>query len=212
MSGDVVVDQFDQVRREEPVGFAEVDVDAGKSGFCQPFLLAGVAVLVVPVAGRFVALFFPFATALLVGDIEFGRILVIFEQTVEFERYDAFDQVLLVQPFEFSENRRQGVGDLFFIDFYFLDAVYQIEELFFADLRSGRNHCPFELLADNPFDAPYFPFLLAVYDRDRYTRFPGASGTSAAVGVRFDIVGQSVIDDMRQVVYVEPAGCYVGGD
>ena len=39
----------------------------------------------------------------------------------------------------------------------------------------------------------------------------GAARTAAAVGVALDVVGQTVVDYMRQVVDIQTAGCHVGG-
>lgn len=47
-------------------------------------------------------------------------------------------------------------------------------------------------------------------DADAGAALTGASGAAGAVGVVFDVVGESVVNDVRKVVDIKTAGSYVG--
>ena len=49
-------------------------------------------------------------------------------------------------------------------------------------------------------------------DSDGDTHLTGTCRTATAVGVALDVIGQAVVDDVREVVHVQPASCYVGSD
>lgn len=53
-------------------------------------------------------------------------------------------------------------------------------------------------------------FFLGVDKRYRRSFFIYPSGSSASVGICFDIVGEVVIDDMRKIVYVQTTGGNIG--
>ena len=79
------------------------------------------------------------------GNIEFGCIGIVIDEPVEFERYDPFHEVFGRQPREAFQGDGQVRGDFFLVDFDFFYAVYEVIELFFADLFSGRYGAFFEL-------------------------------------------------------------------
>ena len=155
---------------------------------------------------------FRFAGRVVVGYVEFVGIGIIVDETVEFERDDSFHEVFGREPREPFEGDGQVGGNLFFIDFYFLDAVDEVVELFFANLFPGGYGAFFEFLADDAFDVAHAAFLFHMYDGDGGACLAGPAGASAAVGVGLDVFGQAVVDDMGEVVDIEPPGGDVGGD
>src|SRR2546429_9593251 len=70
---------------------------------------------------------------------------------------------------------------------------------------------PIEFLLDRPFDRLNVNFF---FWRDKavgYSCFFGSPGASDAVDIIVSIVWNVVIDDMRNISDVDPAGCNVGG-
>ena len=68
----------------------------------------------------------------------------------------------------------------------------------------------FELLTNLLLDVANLELLTAVHDADARTLLAGSTGTARAVGVVLDIVWQSVVNDVRQVIDVQSAGSHVG--
>ena len=58
-------------------------------------------------------------------------------------------------------------------------------------------------------DVADFMLLAAVDNADRSAFLAGTARTARAVGIVLNIVGQSVVDDVCQVVHIQSAGCYV---
>ena len=120
-------------------------------------------------------------------------------------RYHAFDQVLFAQPFQFTVNLGHEVSDFFLVYLHLFQFVDHFDKLFLADLLACRHLSGDELLADNAFDFAQLAFFSQVDDGDGSTCLSCTSGTSAAVRIAFRIIRQTVVDYMRQIVYVEPA-------
>src|SRR5580692_4419813 len=79
--------------------------------------------------------------------------------------------------------------------------------------RSGHR---WNAAAEYPFDVPQQPRFVARYQRDGFAGGAGPAGAADPVHVVFRHVGQFVVDDLRQLLDVEPAsrhfGGYQGGD
>ena len=123
----VLVEGLYQARREETVVLSSVHVDALIS------LLCGAAVFVLPraalllVARLFVVAFgFPVARLALFVVDGFGRVLVVFKQTVEFKRHDAFQQVVFRQPFQLFHDSRQIFCNFVLVHLYAFYAVGKV--------------------------------------------------------------------------------------
>lgn len=99
-------------------------------------------------------------------------VAIIIDHPVKFERYQAFDNIFLFEPFEFAEHGGHERGDLIFVYFHFFKLVDEVEELLFADGVARGQRTFFELLVDDFFNLPYSAFLADMADRNRDTRFP----------------------------------------
>ena len=107
---------------------------------------------------------------------------------------------------DFLHKRR----DLLFIDIDFLDFVHCTIELLRADfLRRGQRSVD-EILADFLHNLANFVLFARVDDADGSAFLACATRASRTVRVVFDVVGQSVVDDVRQVIDVESASRHVG--
>ena len=198
-SGDAFVDQFDQLVRIEAVCLTEVEEEA-RIAFFGGKGTAFATFASVAAGGAFVYL------------LDFVGILVIVDHAVELERDDTLDDVFLVQPFQLTEDLGHQGCDFFFVHLHLFDLVYEVEQLLFADRVSGRHFAFFKFLVDDTFYLADLAFLFDVADGDGDTCLSGTTGTTAAVRIGFHFIGQTVVDDVCQVVYVQAAGCYVGGD
>ena len=193
----VTVDEADEIGGEEVVCFAHVDEEAHEARF-----------------GLAAAVLFTFSSFLLfVGadGLYFFAITVVFHEAVELVRHHALDEVFLGQPIQLAADVGHEVSYLFFVHLHFFQVVDDFHQLLFADLLGGRHDACLEFLGDDAFYFAHFALLAQVDDGDGGARLSGASGTSAAVSVAFGVVGQAVVDDVRQVVHVQSAGGHVGG-
>ena len=120
-------------------------------------------------------------------------------------RNHTLDQVFFAQPVQFTVYFRHEISHIFLIHLHLFQVIDYFQQLFLANLFTGRHFTNNKLLADNPFDFTHFTFLAQVDDGDGSTCLSGTSGTSAAVRIAFRIIRQTVVDYMRQIVYVEPA-------
>ena len=112
-------------------------------------------------------------------------IFIIVDHTVEFQRNNTFDDVFLVQPFQFTIDLRHQCCDLFFVHLHFFDLVDEVEKLLFTDVVSGRHFTFFEFLLDDILDQTYLTFFLYVADGNRNTSLAGTTCTATAVSIRF---------------------------
>ena len=67
-----------------------------------------------------------------------------------------------------------------------------------------------KLLTDDFLNLAHATFLAKVNDSDRGAALTGTAGTATTVGIVLRVVGQSVVDDMGEVVYIETAGSHIG--
>ena len=49
-------------------------------------------------------------------------------------------------------------------------------------------------------------------DSDGDPHLPGTCCTTTAVGIALDVIGQAVVDDVREVIHVQPASRHVSSD
>ena len=120
-------------------------------------------------------------------------------------RYHAFYKVFLAQPVQLAVDVGHEVGYIFLVHLHFLEVVYHLEQLFFAYLLAGGHFACNEFLADDVFYGTHLAFFAQVDDGDGSSGLAGTSRASAAVGIAFGIIGQSVVDDMGQVVHIQSA-------
>ena len=102
-------------------------------------------------------------------------------------------------------------GYLLLVNIHLFNLVHGAVELFGADFLRCGQRAVYKLLADFLLDLSHLVLLAGVDDADRRALLAGAARAARAVGVVLDVVGQSVVDDVGQVVYVESAGGHVGG-
>ena len=144
--------------------------------------------------------------------VEVDGILIVVEESVEVECHHAGDELFTRHPLQLFEDDGQVVVDVFAVDVNMFNSIDMIEELFFTDFFTGRDHCPFDGAAHDLFDLFDFMFLAKVHQADADATFVGATGTTAAVHIGLDIVGKVVVDDMGQFLDVDATGGHVGGD
>ena len=51
--------------------------------------------------------------------------------------------------------------------------------------------------------------LADVHNRDRRTFLSCTTCTSTAVGITFNIIGQTIVDDMGEIVNIKSTGCHI---
>ena len=89
-------------------------------------------------------------------------------------------------------------------------AVDNVIELFGTNFLGLRQNANLELFTQNTLYGAHFPFLALVDDTDTRTSLTCTPCSAAAVSVALNVVGQSVVDNVRQIVHVQTASSYVG--
>ena len=125
---------------------------------------------------------------------------------------DAFDEVLLREPVELAIDVGHEVGNLLLVDLHLLQVINHLIELLFANLLAAGYLPLFKLLANDALNLAHLDAFAQVDDGDAGASLAGSAGTAAAVGVALYIIRQTEVDNVRQVLYIESAGCHVGSD
>ena len=200
---DVLVEELHHLAGIEAVFLAEVDEQAVVAGLC----LSAAAVALLSCA---VALAVAASAAPGVGFHDFGSVGIVGEELSELHRHDLLDDVFLVDILEEAVDVLHEGSDLVLQDVGLHNLVHHLVELFFADFIGRWDVALLKVLAYFLLYLAYLVLLLRVDDADAGALLPGAPRAPRAVGVVLDVVGQSVVDDVRQVVDVEASGSHVG--
>jgi len=199
---DMVVEELHDLAGIEAVLLAEIDEEPSVSGLRATFATCAVAFfLAVAVASlTFFCRWFH----------DFRRILVIVEESPEGHAHHLLDDVFLVDILKLVVDVGHVWCDKFLVDICLHDLVHLLEELLLAYFLS-RGQCAVDkFLANHLLDVAHLVLLPGVYDGYRGALLARATRSSRPVGIVFNIVGQSVVDDMCQVVHVQSAGGHVG--
>ena len=88
--------------------------------------------------------------------------------------------------------------------------VHHFVELFAANILCCGQRTVYKLLLNDFLDSLYLVAFACVDNRNRCTLLACTTCTTASVGVAFNVVGQSVVDDVGQIVYVQSTSGNVG--
>ena len=202
----VAVYHAHDVVRTQAVHLAEVDEQPLVALFCLAVVSAPASAL-----ASFAFTVLAVAAAVTVVKLNVLAVVVVVEETVELHRHHALYHVLLVQPVELAEHLGHKLGYLLLVHLHLLKVVDDLHQLLLAYLLARRHLALLEFLPDDLLYLPHLALLAQVDDGNRCALLAGTARTSAAVGVVFDVVGQTVVDDVCQVVDIQSAGSHVGG-
>ena len=152
------------------------------------------------------------ALGFLFGNIEILRTLVELEHSVELKRDDALHQILGREPSQFLEHRIEIFFNLLFVHDHLLQSVGKSEELLLDDAFSGRHQPLLEGLANHALDVIQATTFLDVNDTDRCSLLAGTACTTRTMGIYLDVVGQTIVDDVCQVIDIQSTCCHISGD
>jgi len=96
--------------------------------------------------------------------VQIFRILVIIEETVEFQRHEAFQKLGFVEVFQLLHDLLHIRFNLFFVDIHILHFVDHVEKLFFTYLKTIRNELLLKLFVQHAFDILDLKFFLGMND------------------------------------------------
>ena len=145
-----------------------------------------------------------------VGLDDFGCVLIIVEESVEFHRHHLLQDFVLFHQIELAIHIVEEWSDFFLIHFHLLNVVEQLHELLFANFRSGRHDACHELLANLLFNRTYFRLFLHMDDAKACSCLSCASCSSTSVRIAFYVVGQTVVNNVGEVGNIESTSSYVG--
>ena len=205
---DVLVEELHHLAGIETVGLAQVDEQPAVAGLG---LAAAARTTALLLAARTTFLALGTTLFLLRGRfLDLWCIGIVSQELTELDRHNLLDDIFFVDILEVTADVLHERGNLLFLDIGLQDLVHHLVELFLTDFGSCRDVALDKLLAYLFLDGAYLVLLTSVHNRDAGAFLAGTASTARAVGVVLDIVGQSVVDDMRQVVDVQSAGSHVG--
>ena len=135
---------------------------------------------------------------------------IVGQELAEFHRHDFLDELLFVDIFKIALDILHERTYLLVIDIGLDDLIHHLIELLLTDFLSRRNDTLLKLLSNDLLDIADFELLTQVHDTDTRTLLTGTTRTTRAVGVILDIIGQSVVDDVCQVVNIQSTGSHIG--
>ena len=141
-----------------------------------------------------------------------GRILVVVEEAAKGHRHHLLYNILLVDILELAHDVSHIRGNLLLVDIGLHDGVHLLVELLLAYLLRRWQGAINKLLAYLPLNVPDLSLLFRVDDGYRRTFLACTACTSGAVGIVLYVVGQSVIDDMGEVVDIKSSCCHIGSN
>ena len=137
-------------------------------------------------------------------------ILIVIQEPAELHGDDFLDEVVLVDVLEVAADVLHEGSNLFLIDVGLDYLVHHLVELLLADLLGRGNGSLLKSLANLSLNVADLVLLATVNDAEARTLLARTTGTSRAVRVVLYVVGQSVIDDVRQIIDIETTGSHVG--
>ena len=102
--------------------------------------------------------------------------------------------------------------NLLLVDIRLDNLVHHLIELFLANLLGRGDLSLLESLANLFLDIADLMLLTGVDDAERCSFLTGTTGTARAVGVVLDVIRESVVDDMSQVINVQAACCHISSN
>ena len=79
-----------------------------------------------------------------------------------------------------------------------------------ADVLTRRQSAALKLFLDSLFDDAYLTLLSNVNDADAGSLLAGTASTATSMSVVLGIVGQTIVDNMCEIVNIKSACCYIG--
>ena len=140
------------------------------------------------------------------------RILVIVEELTEGVRHHLLDDILLVYIFELPVDIGHVRCDKIFIDIGLHDVVHRLIKLLLANLLRRGERAFDEILANNFLYGSDLELLADMNDGDARTLLSRTPRTSGAVRIVLHVVGESIVDDVREVIDIEAARCHIRSD
>ena len=196
----LIVDKFYDFLGKVPVYLAETEEQARI-----PFLGCMVTLLLLSLC------LFPFAFSLVLADLLNLRCIgIVAQETSELTTEYAFHNVVLFQPSPPSVHILHERSNLLLVNLHTLYLVDNMVELLAAYLFGFGQRLTHEFLLYHILYLLDFVLLADVNDAYRCTFLSCTSCTTAAMSVILHIVGQTVVDDMRKVIYVQSTCSHIG--
>lgn len=203
---DMMIEKLHDLSGIETISLTEVDEETAISGLS---LMTAASTADAALA---VALLVLTVTALARRLLNDRRVLVILQELTEGDGDHLLDEVFLIEIFKLAVDIVHIRGDLLLVDIRLHDVVHRLVELFLADLLGRGQRAVDKLLADLLLNLTDLPFLFRMDNADRRTLLARTARTATAVSIALDIIGQTVVDDMREILYIEAAGSDIGGN
>ena len=201
----MTVYKLHDLARVEAVGLAQVYEQTFEASLCLARAAAAVGCASCLASALCVAL------VALVGGLEnLGRVGIIFEEAAKLKAHDLLQDVFLVNKLEVAVDVVHEGSDLLLVHIGLLYLVNGLIELLGAYLLRCGQRSVDKILAYLALNVAHLTLLACVYDAYAGALLSCSSCTSRTVRVALDVVGQTIVDDVCQVVHVQSACCHVG--
>ena len=141
---------------------------------------------------------------------DLGSVLIVIEELTEGDGYHLLDDVLLVDVLKLAVDFCHVWFNLILIHIGLHNVVHGLEELLLADFLWGWQNAVHEVLANLLLNLANLELLSGMDDRDGCSLLSGTTGTAASVGVTSHIIGQTIVDNVSQIIYVQTTGSHIG--
>ena len=135
---------------------------------------------------------------------------IVGQEFAKLHRHDFLDKLVFVDILKIALDILHEGSNLLVIDIGLHNLVHHLVELLLADFLSRRDDALLELLANDFLDIANLEFLTTMNDTDARTFLTGTACTPRAVGVVLDIIGQTVVDDVCEVIDIQTTSSHIG--
>ena len=200
---DALVDELNELVGEHSVELPEVDEES-----LHPFFGYGIALVTL-------LAFFTFArkTSLVIGFFDGLFALVVVEESAVLQEHQTAHELFTVDPVKLAyQIRKYGVECRVFGELDTLDTICQMEELLFADSLPCGELLSLDGGMGDTLDITQTATLTAVTDSDGDTHLTCSCGAPTAVRIALDVIRQTIVDDVGEIVHIQTTSCHVRGD
>ena len=137
------------------------------------------------------------------------RLRIVSQELTKLQRDNLLDDLLLVDILEVAADVLHEGGNLLIVHIRLHNLVHHLIKLLFADFLCRRYLRLHKGLADLFLYIADLELLLAVNDRDTCAFLACTTSTTASVRIVLDVIRQSEVDHMRQIVHIETSCCHI---
>ena len=201
----IAIDDTNDFARIEIVALTQIDKQPGQSRLGLPR-----SALALPPATSLLSLCFALRRLSLLGLHNLGGIGIIAQKAPKCILHHSLDNIVLAEPLQLVHDFGQKGRNLVFVHLgalQFIDGPIELLGAYFS--RLGQR-ATLKALANSLLNAAHLMLLAHVNDADACAALAGSPRSARPMGVVLHVIGQSVVDNVRKVVDIEPSRSHIG--